>query len=245
MIQLSVVIPFYNEEACAEKVVRDLHAALSWRSWGSELILVDNGSRDRTPAILAGLAAELSARKRWPKMRVLTFAENRGYGGAIRGGLEEAQGKIVGFTCGDGEVSARDLVRIYRRLAASKNLQICKGWRVGRRDGLFRVVLSAGYHWLISKFFLTAVQDINGYPFFMRREAYETLELRQNDWIINVEILNQVRWRKMSLEEVIIRHLPRAGGQSHVRWYFPILFAVELVRYRWRVRSKLRFGRPR
>jgi glycosyltransferase involved in cell wall biosynthesis len=244
MVHLSIVIPFYDEEECAERVVRDLVQALRWRPWSSELVLIDNGSSDATASILAALAAELNQPKRWPRLRILSFAENRGYGGAIRAGLAEATGEILGFTCGDGEVAARDLVRICRRLETG-GLDLCKGWRVGRMDGVFRLALSTGYHWLISKLFLTAVQDINGYPVLMRRKAYAQLELKQDDWIINVEILNQVRWRKLSLEEVIIRHLPRAGGRSHVRWYFPLLFAFELVRYRWRVRSKLRFGRGR
>lgn len=244
MIQLSIAIPFFNEEACAEQVVQGLHQALRWRSWHSELLLVDNGSTDATPGILDRLAAELGAAHPWPRVKVLHFEQNRGYGGAIRAGLAASEGAVLGFTCGDGEVSPRDLVRIYRRLAPGK-LDVCKGWRVGRMDGYFRLLLSTGYHLVISRLFLTAVQDINGYPMLMRRSAYEQMELRQDDWIINVEILNQVRWRKLSLEEVLIRHLPRAGGRSHVRWYFPLLFAWELVRYRWRVRSKLRFGSAR
>lgn len=244
MIRLSVAIPFYNEEECAERVVQGLHQALRWRDWGSELVLIDNGSTDGTPQILDALAGRLGAKHRWPRIKVLHFQQNRGYGGAIRAGLKASTGRFLGFTCGDGEVSPRDLVRIYRRLAGSK-LDVCKGWRVGRMDGVFRLALSTGYHLIISKLFLTAVQDINGYPMLMRRSAYDQLELKQDDWIINVEILNQVRWRKLALEEVLIRHLPRAGGRSHVRWYFPLLFAYELVRYRWRVRSKLRFGRPR
>jgi len=239
MIKLSVVIPFYNEEACAEAVLADLRETLAWRSWDSELILVNNGSRDRTAAMLDAFALACAGQPRLA-VRVLHFEQNRGYGGAIRAGLEAAQGDTLGFTCGDGEVSARDLVRVHRRLLSS-GAAICKGWRVGRRDGFFRAVLSAGYHALISRLFLTQVQDINGYPLIMTRHTYENLELKQNDWIINVEILNQARWRKHRVEELMLRHLERRGGQSHVRWYFPLLFAWELIRYRWRVRSKLRY----
>ena len=103
-------------------------------------------------------------------------------------------------------------MRIYRRLK-DKKLDMVKGWRVGRKDGLFRVIISAGYQALISKLFLVSVQDINGYPMFFSRAAWEKLSLGEGQWLINVEILDQVFRKKLQFEEVIIRHQDRVGGE--------------------------------
>lgn len=86
--QISIVIPVYNEEAILHAAVVDLHERLAPFGWSYEILLAENGSRDRTFEI----AAELS--EKYPEVRCFSHGEPN-YGGALRAGIERARGEIV------------------------------------------------------------------------------------------------------------------------------------------------------
>jgi glycosyltransferase involved in cell wall biosynthesis len=87
-IQISIVIPVYNEEGILRAAVVDLRERLSPLSWSYEILLAENGSRDRTVAI----ARELS--QKYPEVRFLSVGEPN-YGEALRKGILDARGELV------------------------------------------------------------------------------------------------------------------------------------------------------
>lgn len=95
MKNLSIIIPSFNEEAKIANDLRQTAAYLSQQSFTSEIIVVDDGSRDKTHAVATGLAQELTSPK--VSLKILRYAENRGKGFAIKYGVREAQGEIIGF----------------------------------------------------------------------------------------------------------------------------------------------------
>lgn len=86
--EISFVIPVYNEEKILEEAIATLHAALIERQWSFEIILAENGSRDRTPQ----LANELG--RQFPEVSLLRHPEPN-YGGALREGIRTARGRFV------------------------------------------------------------------------------------------------------------------------------------------------------
>lgn len=86
--RISIVIPVYNEEAILHAAVVDLRERLAPLGWSYEIVLAENGSRDRT----LDIAAELGAK--YPEVRSFSFGEPN-YGGALRQGIERARGEIV------------------------------------------------------------------------------------------------------------------------------------------------------
>ena len=92
---ISVVIPAYNEEAGLEQVVRGLQACLQAGPWPHEIIVVDDGSGDRTPEVARDLG-----------VRVVRHAANRGYGAALKTGIRAAAGEHVLICDGDGSYPA-------------------------------------------------------------------------------------------------------------------------------------------
>src|SRR5438552_18121238 len=93
---LSIVLPFYNEEECVERVIRDVHSAL--RGLPFEIVAVQNGSRDRTEEILNCLTKHL------PQLRIVVVPVNRGFGYGLIQGMAASTGEVVGFMPGDGQV---------------------------------------------------------------------------------------------------------------------------------------------
>ncbi len=92
MVDLSIILPVYNEEAAIQKTVRDVQAALKNVKSSSEIILVDDGSTDATASILKKLSS----------VHVVTHYKNQGYGASLKTGIRSAQGKWVLIVDADG-----------------------------------------------------------------------------------------------------------------------------------------------
>lgn len=167
-----------------------------------------------------------------PEIRIAHLEQNAGYGGAILEGFRQAKGDILGFTCADGEVPHSSVLTMARMIEAG-GADLIKGKRIGRKDGALRMLMSFGYHLIVSLLFKIHITDINGYPLLMKRTAYQKLRLNKKDWVINVEMLWEARKNHLVIAELDVPHLARAGGRSHVRLFFPFLFFIQILKLRF------------
>ena len=225
--EFSLVIPLYNEAACAKRSVQDILDALEAHVAGRyELILVINGSTDGTGAICESFA------QRYPHVKTVRFNENQGYGGGILGGLAHAQGTYCGFTCGDGQAPPEVLIRLLSEIAGGE-YDVVKATRIKRRDGLARSLQSAVYNWMFRWIFQVPSRDINAMPKLLRREVYEQLALESTDWFIDAEIMIKAHHGGWRILEVPAESLGRIGGASTVRLGTCFEFLVNAVRILW------------
>lgn len=212
MPKFSIVIPLYDEEECVERSAVDIVRELSREFQGNyEIILVVNGSRDRTGQICNDLA------ERYPEIRTVHTLKNLGYGGGIVTGFEAAAGDYFGFTCGDGQIAPQDLVKVIREIEQGA-YDIVKTRRVTRGDGLIREVLSKVYNIIFHWLFNTSSQDINAMPKLMRRDVYHLLNLTSKDWFIDAEIMIKARHYGLQVKEIPVHYFKRIGGRSGVRF---------------------------
>lgn len=224
-VELSLVIPLYNEEDGLRKMALDMLAEFRRSAVRCELVLVNNGSRDGTGDILKQLAQEFR------EIRVVHVPVNLGYGWGIICGLRAATGPILGFMCGDGQIMPEDVVRVHRQLV-EHNLDLCKVVRVVRTDGLQRKVMSLVYNILFRGLFGLRSQDINGTPKLMRHGCYEALSLMSKDWFIDAEAMIKASRRGYRIGEVPVEFHPRENGHSHVKLTTALEFLKNMVRYR-------------
>ena len=110
-VDLSIVIPAYNEEARIEPTLRTTAALLAGQPLSWEIVVVDDGSKDGTVALCERLAAEL------PHLRVLATSPNRGKGHAVRVGMLAARGGIRVMCDADGSMPATELPRLLAPIA--------------------------------------------------------------------------------------------------------------------------------
>lgn len=127
--EFSVVIPFYNEEYAAGRVVAELALALDRQDRAWEAILVDDGSTDGTAAVLRSACARL------PRCRLVQHPRNRGQGAALMSGFAAARGAIFGMMDGDGQNPPEDFARL---LALLDRADFVNGIRAARHDTFFR-----------------------------------------------------------------------------------------------------------
>ncbi len=227
-VDLSIVIPFYDEEDNVEPVVQDVEACLVEHGIEYELIAVDNGSRDRTGEHLARMQASR------PNLVVCKVLTNQGYGWGILCGLRQARGRWVGYMWGDGQVEASALIEIFQTVKEG-NVQLAKAKRVDKSSqSPFRRLQSALYNRLFFLLFGVASEDVNGCPKIMRREVYEKLGLQSQDWFIDAEIMIKLRRLGYDFREIAVTYKKREKGQTHVRLSTVLEFARNMLRARLR-----------
>jgi len=127
--RLSVVVPIYDEEDSLEPLHRELDAALSGLPGGVEIVLVDDGSRDRSLDVMRGLAAKDG------RVRVLALDRNHGQSAAFEAGFRAARGEVIATLDADLQNDPADIPRMMERLGEA---DVVNGVRADRRDDLVR-----------------------------------------------------------------------------------------------------------
>jgi len=207
MTELSVVIPCHNEEDNIEACIRGFCAVISQKTASFEILVVEDGSSDQTPAILSRLEQTI------PELRVLRPSVNLGHGGAIRMGYEAAEGAWIFQTDSDNQYDPADFLKLYEKTA---NFDFILGWRRLRHDPPHRRMLSTGLRVLLWILFGVQVKDPNC-PFrLMRHDFVKSFlaALPPEVFILNT-LLSVTAWtgpsRRMEIE---IRHFARSKGVS-------------------------------
>jgi glycosyltransferase involved in cell wall biosynthesis len=231
--QVSWSIPCYNEEEVLRSTVTRLAAVFVADGVDVELVLVDNGSTDRTGAIIDELIAE-----GLPITKVVVET-NIGYGNGVLQGLAACRGSLVGFICADGQVEPADVLRVYQMSASSKTPRLVKVRRRFRMDGLNRKVVSVAYNVMTASLFggLGSI-DVNGNPKIFPREFLDPMELRSTDWFLDAEVMIRAKQLGLEVLEFNVLAQARGGGTSNVRAETCWEFVGNLLRFRFGARPR-------
>ncbi len=226
MVELSITIPFYNEETNVANAVGEIAGVLGRKGVDYELVCIDNGSTDKTQELIKKQAGKN------PRVRLLVIEENKGYGYGVRQGLAACRGRYLGWGWGDLQIRADMFYEVYKALKEQR-LDLAKIRRVVRNDGLARKVQSFGYNNLFCTVFGFYVADVNGCPKILTRKFYETAKLSANDWFIDAEILLHARNTNAKFVELPAEFLKRPSGISNysidnIREYSTNVFSYKL-----------------
>jgi glycosyltransferase involved in cell wall biosynthesis len=224
---LSLVMPCYNEEACLQLTATELAQAFAEESVQLQLVLVDNGSRDRTGQVIDHLSAlGLPITK-------ATVPVNLGYGYGVLQGLNHCTAPLVGYLCADGQVGPKDVLNLYRLALATDEPMLAKVRRRFRKDSwrrkLISIIYNAGMQCLFG--WLGSI-DLNGNPKILRRENLLSMGLQSRDWFLDPEIMIKSKRLRLKVVECDVEGQLRQGGKSNVRLSTCFEFLKNIVRYR-------------
>lgn len=220
------MMPAYNEEAILPLALDEAVEALDELCERWELIVVDDGSTDATPRILA----EWSERE--PRLRVVTQRPNQGYTRALARGFSEARYEAVFYTDADAQFDLRELAALYPHLHEA---DMVAGYRVRRQDPGIRLLTSAVYNRLQSLVLGVRARDVNCAFKLFRRSFFDAVEIRSDGFLIDAELYARAKRAGLRWEQVGVRHRPREEGSSTVR---PGT-VLETLRELWRLRRSL------
>jgi glycosyltransferase involved in cell wall biosynthesis len=195
----------YNEEGNIEHAVTSALAVLAGAADRYEVIVVNDGGRDRTGEIADRLCAGNSL------VRVVHHRDNRGYGAALRSGFAAAQYPFVVLVDGDNQFDLSELAVLLRAL---DGCDVVSGYRITRHDPVIRRLYAFMYNRMARILFRIPIRDVNcGFKVY-RRDLLEPLlpQLRSTGALINIEMLARARKLGARVNEVGVHHFPRETG---------------------------------
>jgi dolichol-phosphate mannosyltransferase len=202
---LSVVIPFFDEEECIEKVCEELRQVLAnERDLTWELIMVDDGSKDRTPQIMDDIAT------RYENFRALHLKPNSGQSAALEAGFEEALGEFIVTLDGDGQNDPRDISRLLNLLKVKGVDMIC-GVRQSRADNLIRRISSRIANRVRSAVLKDKITDVGCSLRVFRRECMKRVRFFRNAHRFFPALFIMAGF---TVAETPVNHRPRELGTS-------------------------------
>ena len=200
--QLSIVIPAYNESARIETALERVLGCVAERGWDAEVLVVDDGSKDDTVAIV----------ERWmvrhPRLHLVKNAGNRGKGYSVRNGLLQAAGDVVMFTDADLSAPMEEAERLLAAIADGADVAIGSRWMDRTRQTihqpLYRQFFGRCFNWITRRVMGLPFKDTQcGFKAFRRQAAQVIFRLQTIErWGFDPEILFIARKLKYVIREV-------------------------------------------
>lgn len=216
-VELSVIVPAYNEE---ERLPMMMDEALEYleerkkklKSFTYEVIVVDDGSKDKTTQTAQSYCNKYGS----DKIRVLTLAKNRGKGGAIRLGMFSARGRYLLFADADGASKFSDFTKLENEMKNMKkdssNRAVVCGSRAHLEEesiaqrSFFRTILMKGFHFVVWFLCVRGIKDTQCGFKLLSREAAVLLfsNLHVERWAFDVDMLFLAQYFNIPVGEVAI-----------------------------------------
>ena len=234
-LQLSLFFPCYNDAgtiasmvALADRTACDLVGEGEY-----EIIVVDDGSRDHSRAILSELEPKYEA------LRLIFHDANRGYGGALRSGFAASRGQWVFYTDGDYQYDVSELRALWG--LASESVDVVNGFKIKRHDPWYRVAIGLTYQHLMKFVFGLVIRDVDCDFRIIRRKIMSRFSLEFDSGVICIELIRKLQDAGARFAEVGVSHMFRAYGHSQF-FNVPRLLRVfrHLAMLWWRLRNASR-----
>jgi glycosyltransferase involved in cell wall biosynthesis len=204
---LSVFFPAYNDAPSLPTLLAKTFAVLEAHVADYEAIVVNDGSYDDTAAVLEHLRGKYGSR-----LRVVTHEQNRGYGGALRSGLEAATKEFVFYTDGDGQYDVGELPRLLELVGPRTGL--VNGYKLERHDPAHRIWIGTVYNFCARLLFRIRIRDIDCDYRLIRRALLVKLNLTSTSGTICVELVRKLEMTGCEVVETGVHHYPRLYGKS-------------------------------
>lgn len=202
---ISIFFPCYNEEENVERVAREALAIAPAISDDFEIIIVNDGSRDRTGEIAERLAKE------YPQIKAVNHEQNKGYGGALQSGFKNATKELVFYTDGDGQFRIEEITKL---LPLIEKYDIVSGYRINRQDPPIRKINAFLWGTMVNLLFAFKVSDVDSAFKLYRRKIFDEITLESQGALIDTEILAKAKARGYRITEAGVNHYPRVAGEQ-------------------------------
>jgi glycosyltransferase involved in cell wall biosynthesis len=231
-LHYSIIIPAYNE---SERITATLDKVLAYieeQKWDAEVLVVNDGSRDQTPAIVREYAA------RHPRVRLLENPGNRGKGYSVRHGMMEAKGDLLLFSDADLSSPIYEAPKLFDALAAGADVAIGSRWLQRElqteRQPLYRQFFGRVFNLMLRALLGLPFKDTQcGFKAFTRLAAQAIFPLQRIErWGFDPEILFLARKLGLTVREVPVEWAHDERSKIHPLRDGLAIF-LEMLRIRW------------
>lgn len=232
---LSVFFPAYHDQDNIAKVTEAAVQTLEGIGCAYEVIIVHDGSPDRTGEVADGLA------RRFPEVRVIHHERNLGYGAALKTGFTNAKNDYIFYTDGDNQFDVREM-RKFVALIGFSDLVI--GFRNRKQYSLYRKITSFTYNLVLQVLFDLPYRDVDCAFKLVPKSLIDRIDIESADAFIDAELLIKAQWLDYSLTEIGVTHRPREAGVSGVNKGVILRTVKEVFLFYRKVRAEDRERTP-
>ena len=230
---MSLIIPCYDEARTLPLLIRRIEESFAAENQ-SEVVLVDNGSTDESPAIMASLAGHRF-------IRTVRVDINQGYGYGILAGLRAARGQFLGWTHADMQADPADAIKA---LALIRNANVDALYVKGQRNGrpFQDIIFTLGMSFFETLLLRTPLWDINAQPNIFSRAFFESVANdAPHDFSLDLYFYHAARQRRLPILRFPVRFGERLHGLSHwnVDWPAKKRFIMRTVEFSLELRKRV------
>jgi len=207
--ELSVFFPAYNEEANIRQAVEKAVEVLEKVAKKWEIIVIDDGSKDKTGAIVKRLI------KKEPRIRLITHTPNRGYGAALKSGFYNSQYEWIAFTDADGQFDFSEITKFFEKQKQT-GADLVIGYYLKRAVPFYRILGSKFWELAVFLLFGLKVKDIDcGFKLIHKKviEEIPPLEAERGPFISS-ELLIKAKKKGFKIVQLGVHHYPRKAGKA-------------------------------
>ncbi len=202
-MKISFFYPCHNEEKNIEKLIEQTYQFAKNHFEKFEIIVVDDGSKDRTAEIVTGLT------KKYSEVRLIQHPKNKGYGAALITGFHAAKYEYIFYTDGDGQFVIDELAKHLDKINSGT---VLSGYRADRKDPLVRKINAFVFNIAYNIFFLNTIRDIDCSFKVYPRWVIEKINMRCTGALIDGEMLVKSKRLGLKVVQFPVEHLPRLHG---------------------------------
>ncbi len=217
-VEVSVIVPVYNEEGNIAKLDGEIKAAVGKITRSFEVIYVNDGSADNTLQELKGLDS----------VTIVSLNRNYGQATALDAGFRACRGDFIVTLDGDGQNDPADITLLLEKLK-KENLDVVAGWRKNRKDSRRINILTHIGRWMRRLLISDIVHDTGCTLRVYTKEATECLDIGGE---MHRYILAILKWKGFRIGEVVVNHRPRLNGKSKYNCTKAVRGFIDLV-YIW------------
>lgn len=229
---LSVFFPLYNEEGNIKDELEKAMRVLTKLGIEYEILLINDGSEDKTGQIADELAKEN------PRIRVIHHEKNLGYGEALKSGFYNARYDTIVYTDGDGQF---DFSEVKLFLEKIEDYDLLIGYRIKRQDPFFRILFKKGWRLSLFVMYGLTLKDVDcGFKMIKRKVLQKIPHLQsQRGAMINAELAIKAKKYGFSVGQIGVNHYPRLSGKP-TGASFKVIFRsyVDLLRLWWKLKDQ-------
>ncbi|MGI6455731.1 MAG: glycosyltransferase family 2 protein [bacterium] len=204
-VSVSAFFPAHNEVENITGLVKKTAQVLQENVEDYEIIIVDDGSQDGTAELADRLAQE------YPHVRAVHHEVNRGYGGAVKTGIQSCTKDWIFFTDGDAQFDVNEIAELLKYI---DEYDAVVGYRMDRRDAAHRKLFAFCWGMLIRFLFGFGYKDLDCAFKLFRRKYFDGVDMKAEGAVISVELFSILKRNGAKVKQIGVHHYPRVAGQQ-------------------------------